>query len=184
MKPRHWRARILGLLAPIGVALCLLAAAGCGKGGEAEEDEAQEPAETQQEALPTTIWDALTARFPGAEIREWAREEEEGAEIFDIEFTQGGRNAEADIRADGTFVNFETAIPAEELPEVVMATVEARYPGATLQEILQITEVTDEGELLGGYEVVLVTPEGAETELTIAPDGTVLEEGDEGAEEG
>jgi L,D-peptidoglycan transpeptidase YkuD (ErfK/YbiS/YcfS/YnhG family) len=34
MTPRHWRAGILGLLAPIGVTVCLLAAAGCGNGGE------------------------------------------------------------------------------------------------------------------------------------------------------
>ena len=127
--------------------------------------------------IPKAVMDALRARFPQAEIRVWTREEEEGVVLYDIEFTQQGRNFEADIIEDGTIHNWEREIGAEDLPQVVKEAVQSKYPAATIKEIMAITAVEAGNEALEGYEIVLDTADGRAVEITVAPDGTILEEG-------
>ena len=57
--------------------------------------------------IPKKVMDALKAKFPKAEIQKWTKETENDKVIYDIEFKQDGRKAEADIFEDGTFQNFE-----------------------------------------------------------------------------
>ena len=42
-------------------------------------------ADQQQDTIPTRVLDAVKARFPGAEVEKWDREEEGGFVIYDIE---------------------------------------------------------------------------------------------------
>jgi Putative beta-lactamase-inhibitor-like, PepSY-like len=133
----------------------------------------------QQDQMPPRVMEALKARFPQASIRTWAREEEDGRVLYDIEFQQGDRNFEADITEDGTIDNWEKAIAAEDLPAAVMHVVETKYPGATLHEIMEVTNVRDGKDVLEGYEVVLETAAKKRIEITVAPDGKVLEESGE-----
>ncbi len=128
------------------------------------------------EQIPSQVMDALMARFPQAEIHLWTREEEDEIVIYDIEFTQQGRKFEADIKEGGTIHNWEREITADDLPEVVKAVVENRYAESVLKEIMAITAVTEGTEALEGYEIVLVTADEQEIEVTVAPDGTILEE--------
>ena len=179
MLTRYPRCGARWFLVPVVAGVFLFGPWACGQEGGEEEATAG----VEQETIPTVVMDALTARFPGAEIRQWTREEEEDVVIYDIEFTQEGRNCEADIREDGSYLNFEQAISAEDLPEAVLQTVEERYPGATLEEIMEITEVTAEGEILEGYEVVVRTADQTQAEITVAPDGTIIEDsGEEGGD--
>jgi len=69
------------------------------------------------------------------------------------------------------------AFAAPDLPDVVLATVVSKYRGASIIEIMAITAVDEAGETLEGYEIVLETTDGKELEVTVAPDGTILEEG-------
>lgn len=126
--------------------------------------------------IPKVVMDALTARFPKAIVETWTREEEKGTVIYDIEFRQGGRKGEADIRQDGTFVNWEEAIPASELPGAVRRAVDGKYPGSRIVELMRITAVTDGKEALEGYEITLETAGKKTVELTVAPDGRIVEE--------
>jgi hypothetical protein len=48
---------------------------------------------------------------------------------------------------------------------------------------MEITEVKGKQEILEGYEIVLTTAAGKETEITIAPDGKVLEDSGEAKKE-
>ncbi len=135
--------------------------------------------------IPAVVLTALKAKFPGAEIRRWTTEREGGLVLYDIEFSERGRKAEADIKEDGTYHNFERAIAASALPAAVTQAVARKYPQATLREIMEITEVTEGRETLYGYEIVLLTADRREVEVTVAPDGKVLEDSsDEKSETG
>lgn len=125
--------------------------------------------------IPGQVTAALNARFPGAEIQQWTREEEDGIVIYDFEFLQQGRKREADIGEDGTIHNWESEIAAEELPDAVTAAVETEYPGSTYREIMAITAVVEGAEALEGYEIVFEAADGAVIEVTVAPDGAILE---------
>ena len=132
--------------------------------------------------IPKPVMDALKARFPKAKIEKWSQETENGKVIYDLEFKQDGRKAEADIAADGTIQNFEKEFNAGDLPRAVRAAVEKRYPKSTMKEVMEITEIKDGKEVHGGYEIVLETAAKKSVEVTIAKDGTVLE--DSGAGKG
>lgn len=126
--------------------------------------------------IPKIVMDALKARFPKAEIQKWTKEKEGDKVVYDIEFKQGVQKFEADIFESGTIHNWEKEIAAKDLPNAVKQTVDKKYPKATLKEIMEITEVKDRKESLEGYEIVLETTDKQEVEITVAPDGKVLEE--------
>jgi hypothetical protein len=128
------------------------------------------------DSIPKAVMAALKARFPAAEIHKWTREQEGDTVLYDIEFRQGDRKFEADIGEDGAIHNWEREIAAADLPDVVRKAVETRYPNATLGAIMAITAVTDGREALEGYEIVLDAAGKGEVEVTVAPDGKILED--------
>ena len=82
---------------------------------------------------------------------------------------------EADIFADGTFHNWEQEIPASDLPQRVVQTVARQFPHANMKEIMAVTEVTGGDERLQGYEIVVQRAHKKDVEMTVAPDGKILE---------
>jgi hypothetical protein len=54
--------------------------------------------------------------------------------------------------------------------------VERRYARSSLKEIMAITAVKGATEALEAYEIVLQTADGKEVEVTVAPDGTIVED--------
>jgi hypothetical protein len=127
-------------------------------------------------ALPQPILDALEARFPGAEIRKWSKEKEHGAVLYDVEFTHAGLKLEADMTPDGKIDNWEKEIAAADLPAVVRDAALAKHPGARIVEVMEMTNVVEGKDALGGYEIVLEPKGGKKTEIAVAPDGKILEE--------
>lgn len=161
-----WTAGRRAVLALAGLLLVVAGAA-------AQEQEAPEE-------IPQVVMEALEARFPGAEIRQWTLETEDDVVLYDIEFTQDGRKCEADIKEDGRYYNYEVEVAAADLPDPVRQTYETRYPDAAVQEVMKIIRIDGETEDLEGYEVVLETADGKQAEITVAPDGEILESGEEG----
>jgi hypothetical protein len=125
--------------------------------------------------IPATVMKVLTTKFPQAKIDKWSKEKEDGKEVYDIEFRQGDRKFEADIFADGTIHNWEQQIAQSDLPPAVVQTVNRQFPKAVLKEIMAITDVTNGTERLEGYEVVVQRTLKKDVEMTIAPDGRILE---------
>jgi len=121
----------------------------------------------------------LKTRFPRAEIHKWTKEKEGDAVVYDIEFKQRDQKFEADIKEDGTILNWEQEIAAKDVPEAAKTAVEKKYPKAKWKEIMQITEVKNMKEMLEGYEIVLETADKKEVEVTVAPDGKILEDSTE-----
>jgi hypothetical protein len=126
--------------------------------------------------IPRKVMYTLKTRFPRAEIHKWTKEKEGDVVIYDIEFTQRKQKYEADIKEDGTIHNWEMEIPAKDVPEAVKAAVDKKYPKAAWKEIMQITEVKNGKEVLEGFEIVLETADKKEVEVTVAPDGKILED--------
>lgn len=136
-------------------------------------------ADDKEKEIPKKVMDALKAKFPKAVIDKWTKEKEGDAVVYDIEFKENGRKCEADIKEDGTIVNYEKEIAVKDLPKAVVETVEKKYPKATLKDIMEVTEVKGTEEKLEGYEITLVTADKKEVEVVIAPDGKVLEDSSE-----
>src|SRR5262245_57680681 len=134
-----------------------------------------------QDKIPKAAMDALLAKFPKAQIDKCTKAKEGDDVVYDIEFKQEGRKCEADIKENGTYINYEKAIEAKDLPKVVRDAVEKRYPKATLKEVMEETEVKGRDEKLSAYEVVLVTADKKDVEVRLSPDGKILE--DTGASE-
>jgi uncharacterized membrane protein YkoI len=129
--------------------------------------------------IPKKVMDALKAKFPGPKITKWSKETENGKVVYDIEFTQDGRKAEADITEDGTLMNFEKEFDARNLPKAVIQAVEKKYPKARMREVMEITEIKDKKEVHGGFEIVLETADKKKVEVTVARDGKILEDSGE-----
>ena len=136
---------------------------------------AQEEA-VPQGKIPKAVMDALLDKFPKAKIDKCTKAKEDNDIVYDIEFKQEGRKCEADIKENGTYINYEKAIEAKDLPEAVRDAAEKRYPRATLKEIMEETEVKGKDEKLSAYEMVLVTADKKEVEVRVSPDGKILED--------
>jgi uncharacterized membrane protein YkoI len=162
---------------PLILLICFIT--GCKQQEEQAAAETKPTDNLQSDKIPQAVTDSLKTRFPMAEIQKWTEETEEGVVVYDIEFTQEGKKFEADIKADGTLANWEEAIETKDLPEAVSQAVETKYPGSTIREIMQITNVSDGTEALEGYEIVLQTPDMKEVEVTLDPDGKILEDSGE-----
>jgi len=126
--------------------------------------------------IPQRVMEALKAKFPSAEIRTWAREREEDFVVYDIEFRQGVQKFEADIKEDGTIRNWERQISITDLPGAVRKAVDTKYPKGVLKEIMAITAVKDGKDTPEGYEIVIETAGKKEVEITLAPNGKLMED--------
>jgi putative PepSY-like beta-lactamase-inhibitor len=129
-----------------------------------------------QDKIPTRVMDALLRKFPEAKIDKCTKAKEGNDFVYDIEFKQGDRKCEADMKENGTFINYEKAIKAKDLPKAVRSVIEKRHPKAILKEIMEETEVKGKDEKLSAYEVVLVTADKMDVELRLSPEGVILED--------
>lgn len=149
---------------------CVLFLLIVGRAGVAKEEPVAE------KEIPKAVMDALRAKFPQAKIDKCIKEKEGDDVIYDIEFKQEGRKCEADIKENGTYLNYEKAIAAKDLPQAVRDAIEKRYPKSQLTEVMEETEVKGKDERLFAYEVVLTTADKKEEEVRVSPDGKILED--------
>src|SRR5437660_50559 len=126
--------------------------------------------------IPKAVMDALLRKFPKAKIDKCTKAKEGNDIVYDIEFKQEGRKCEADIKENGTYINYEQAIEAKDLPRVVRDAIEKKYPKATWKGIMEEKEVHGKEETLSAYEVVLVTADKKGVDVRVSPDGKILED--------
>src|SRR5437879_709376 len=65
-----------------------------------------------QDKIPKAVMTALLTKFPKAKIDKCTKAKEGDDIVYDIEFKQDGRKCEADIKENGTYINYEVAIEA------------------------------------------------------------------------
>lgn len=127
--------------------------------------------------IPKAVMDALLSKFPKAKVDKCTKAKEGGDIVYDIEVTQqSGRKGEADIKEDGTFINYEKEIDAKDLPKAVVKAIETKYPKSTLKVCMEETEVKGNAEKLSAYEVMVVTADRKEVEVRVSPEGKILED--------
>lgn len=159
MRPDVARFGVLGLCLLIGTALW----------GADEE-------KVSSDKIPKAVMDALLSKFPKAKVDKCTKAKEGDDVVYDIEFKEGTRKCEADIKENGGYINFEKAIEAKDLPKAVKDAIEKKYPKFSLKETMEETEVTGKDEKLSAYEVVLETADKTEVEVRVSPQGEILED--------
>ena len=162
---------------PLILLLCLIFS--CEQQGEKMDVEKKTKEDLELDKIPQVVMNALKAKFPKAEIHKWTKEKEGDIVVYDIEFKQEGRKFEADIKEDGTIYNWEMEIADKDLPEAVNKVVEKKYSKSTFKEIMEIMAVKGGKDALEGYEIVLETTDKKDIEVTVAPDGIILEDSGE-----
>lgn len=127
--------------------------------------------------VPAAVTKAVTAKFPGAKMKQAEKEVEDGTTLYEIGMEHEGHKYDITAKEDGTIIEVEKEITAADLPGPVANALKAKYPGAAYKKI---EEVTKEGQTK--FEALLV-PEGKKArEVVLDRQGKILEdeEDDEG----
>ena len=112
-------------------------------------------------------------------LRAAEREVEDGNVVYDIELTHQGRKYEMDIKEDGTIMEIEKEIKLKDLSEAVAKAVKAKYPRATIVEIMEVNKVKGKQETPDHYEIVIETADKKKMELEVSLDGKSIKGGAE-----
>jgi hypothetical protein len=125
--------------------------------------------------VPEAVMNSAKARFPGAEIKEASEETEEGKPpVFVLRMKHLRHDMGVTFKSDGTVILVETAVPAKELPKVVLRAVGHRYPGARIRHAESEMKGPEVKKKADHYELYLVTAANIPALARVGPDGKVL----------
>jgi hypothetical protein len=127
-------------------------------------------------SLPKPVAAALNARFPGAEIKSAAKETEDNQVVYDIELTLKGRKFESDVKEDGTILEVEKEIAKKDWPKAPIAAVQAKYPKASVQEVMEVSKVSGKEEKPDHLEITIETADKKSKEVLSSLDGKTITE--------
>ena len=105
--------------------ICLGAMAFCASGIRA----AEEPIALDK--LPKAVLETVKKRFPKAELVEAAKETDGDKVEFEVTLKDGDTKYDVMLTPDGKITLIEKVIAAKDLPKVVAAALEEKYPKAT-----------------------------------------------------
>jgi len=126
--------------------------------------------------VPKAVMAAIKARFPGPDVTSVEKETENGQVVYDIELKHKGRKYEMDIKEDGTIIEIEKEVAAKDVPTAVANAVAAKYPKATIEEVMEVNKVKGKEETPDHYEVSLVTADKKKLEVEVSLDGKTVKE--------
>src|SRR4051794_30582631 len=69
--------------------------------------------------VPKAVSDSTKEKFPGARLREAAKETEDGKTVYEVAITHEGHKMDVTFLSDGTLELVETEVPEAELPAAV-----------------------------------------------------------------
>ena len=95
------------------------------------------------EKLPAAVKKAVKKKFPKAEIDGAAKEVEDGKTTYEVELEVKDRSVNVAMNADGTILEIEREIPFDELPKAVAKKLAAKYPGAKIEKVEEVTKGED-----------------------------------------
>lgn len=148
--------------------------------GDKEEKEEGDDEEDDEEAIaidriPAAARESLAKHANGAKITKVTREREDGAELFEAEWSVDGLARSVEVTADGEMVEMEQQVAAKDAPAAIQKAVKKMFPGAA--------DVVIEKKVRVEYEVK-ATVRGKKKEVTLTPAGKPAENegGDEDGE--
>jgi uncharacterized membrane protein YkoI len=131
--------------------------------------------------LPDPVRKAFHAKFPRGEILKVDAEEENGVNVYDIEFKDGNVEKEMDIAADGTVIEITTVVEPRLVPQAVLYAISHAAPDGKFRRIerVEASYQTKEGKTVKLAKPAIcfeveVTKGKQVAEIVIAPDGKVL----------
>ena len=129
-----------------------------------------------KEDVPQPVMQSVNARLPGAEFTSAEKENEKGNVVYDLELKHEGLKYEMDVKEDGTIMEIEKQV--KHGPKAVLDAVKAKYPNASVKEVMAVSVVKGKQEKLDRYEVTIGT-DRKEKEVVVSLDGkSVKEEAD------
>jgi hypothetical protein len=146
----------------------------------AQGDEKDKAQKVPLDKVPAKVMGAVKGRFPGAKLTSVEKETEDGQVVYDIELTHEGRKYEMDIKEDGTIIEVEKEVPAKDVPGAVTRAVQAKYPGSTVEVVMEVNKVKGKNETPDHYEVTLVTAAKKKLEVVVSLDGKSVKTEGEG----
>jgi len=134
------------------------------------EDDEQERTVTEKE-VPQAVFQAFNSAYPGATIKEYAEEIEEGEKFYEVSCEFEGRKIDAVYKPDGTVAAIEEIISAEDLPDNINEAISKEFQQFSLELIEKIEK---EGKQL--FEVKLLNIDNNKKyELLFSDDGKLIE---------
>jgi uncharacterized membrane protein YkoI len=158
--------RILG-----GPGVCLLGVLAFATIVRAQEDKAKK---IPLDKVPKAIKKAINTRFPGAKVNSVEKEVENGKVTYDVELKQKGRKFEMDILENGTIIEIEKEVLQKRVPKIIKR-VKAKFPKATIKEVMEVNKVKGKKETRDHYEVT-IDLDGKKQEVIVSLDGKRIKE--------
>ncbi len=151
-----------------GACLAMTAAAGFGL---AFADEVEVPVDK----LPKVVSEAVTKKFPKAELVKATKDEEDDEIEYEVTVKENGKSIDITLDSEGDIEGLEKELDLKDLPKAVVDAIEKRYSKATIESVEAVYEVDDGEEELEFYEVQLKTSSGDEIEVQVKSDGTIID---------
>ena len=144
---------VMGIVSVLGLAVVMMPA-------RADEEK------VSVDKLPAAVTKALKRKFPKAEIEKATKEVEDGNTVYEVELEIKDRSIDVSLKADGTILEIEREVPADELPEAVRKKLAASYPKAKIEKAEEVTKGED-GPVR--YEVAITT------EVVLTANGKIVQ---------
>ena len=122
--------------------------------------------------LPQGVADAVKAKFPKAKLVGASTEKENGKTVFEVTIKNGKRSIDVTLSAAGKILTIERQINAKRLPKGVRDALDAKYPNAKIK----LTEEISKPDTVAAYEMVIVTADSQNLEVSFDPQGKFLAE--------
>jgi len=139
--------------------------------GRAEDEKAKK---IPFDKTPKAIRDAINNRFPDAEVSSIEKENENGKVVFDVELKHKGRKYEMDIEEDGTIIEIEKEVALKDVPKALIKNVKAKFPEATIKEVMEVNKVKGKEETPDHYEVTIQTSDKKKKEINVSLAGKII----------
>jgi uncharacterized membrane protein YkoI len=131
-------------------------------------------AEIPVDQVPKAVMDSSKAKFPGAKIREAAKETEDGKTLFELALTHEGKKKDVTFQENGILVLVETEVAESDLPAAVLKAVTGQYPGAKIDLVESVQKGTEVKKEVDYYEFHLTTKDKKSAEVEVDAKGKIL----------
>jgi hypothetical protein len=121
----------------------------------------------EQEKVPAEVKSAFSQKYPDAKNADWDMEEDGK---WEAEFKMNGEEMSASFDQNGQWLETETAMDRDNLPELVDSTLTGNFESYKVEEVEYLE--SPEGK---GYEIQL-KGDGKELEVLIGEDGEILKQ--------
>jgi hypothetical protein len=121
--------------------------------------------------LPPAVEKAVASQIPGATIRGFSREKENGRTYYETELTVNGHGKDILMDANGSIVEVEEEVSPDALSREVKDGLQAR---AGKGKLLKIESIRKHQELVA-YEAQVLS-DGRRSEVQVGPDGKPLDD--------